>query len=195
MKLRECNEHCNRQLWRKSWTNLLVAGCVFPCVCSPLVLSLRCPQKPDLPCRQKASCYPEKKKTNERWKHSKVGPRKFCIRFQSNTIYLTCDWPGLRGGDRSWSESFPLRGRLLGGDWSESEPRLVFGCLLGGDWSESDASLFDGLFRGGDWSESESCLFWDLFVSGDRSGDRFLLDNDELGFFLLGDESDREINW
>lgn len=62
---------------------------------------------------------------------------------------LTCFWPGLRGGDRSSSDSFPLRDCLLGGDWSESEPLLVLGPILGGDWSESE-SLFSVFFRGGD---------------------------------------------
>lgn len=86
------------------------------------------------------------------------------IRFHITLNLLTCEWPGLRGGDRSSSESFPLCGRLLGGDWSESEPRLVFERILGGDWSES-----------------ESCLFWALL-------------DDELGFLLAGDESDNENN-
>lgn len=62
---------------------------------------------------------------------------------------LTCFWPGLRGGERSSSDSFALCGRLLGGDWSESEPLLVLARILGGDWSESEA-LFSVFFRGGD---------------------------------------------
>lgn len=65
-------------------------------------------------------------------------------------VLLTCDWPGLRGGDRSSSEPFPLCGSLLGGDWSESEPRLALERMLGGDWLESIASRFSGFFRGGD---------------------------------------------
>lgn len=83
------------------------------------------------------------------WTHSNF---KQIILLLSKNILLTCDWPGLRGGDRSSSEPFPLCGRLLGGDWSESEPCLALECILGGDCLESNASRF---FRGGDWSESE----------------------------------------
>lgn len=64
--------------------------------------------------------------------------------------------------------------------------------FLGGDWSESEAFSLSVFFRGGDWSESESCLLWVPFSLDRReSGESFLLD-DELGFFLVGDESNNE---
>lgn len=67
------------------------------------------------------------------------------------------------------------------------------GRILGGGWSESEAFSLSVFFRGGDWSESESCLLWVPFALDDlrESGEGFLLD-DELGFFLAGDESINE---
>lgn len=208
----QCTGHVDDMRWKvlrrksilkeKSWANLLMAGCFFLCVGSPPSLSLKLLRKPDLPSHQRASLDPEKKTVKMAWvwlgvaytqqfEANQISYYSFELLFEHNLL----TWPGLRGGDKSSSESFPPRGRLLGGDWSESEPRLVFERLLGGDWSGSEASPFSGLFRGGDWSESESCLFWALFASGDRrgSGERFLLDDDELGFLLAGDESDKEI--
>lgn len=107
---------------------------------------------------------------------------------------LTWDWPGLRGGDRSPSESFPLLECFLGGDWSESDLCVVLERLRGGDWSESEASRFDCFFRGGDWSESESSLTLVLWAKGDRrsSGDLGLPCNDELGFLLVGEDSENQ---
>lgn len=117
--------------------------------------------------------------------------RKYNLILLHKTLnLLTCDWPGLRGGERSSSETFPPCCRLLGGDWSESEPRLVFERIRGGDWSESEAPPFSSFFRGGDWSESESCLPWAFFARGDRWRSGFLFD-DEPGFLLAGDESNK----
>lgn len=170
-----------------------MAGCFCLCVGSPPSLPLKHLRKPDLPSHQRASSGPEKKAITMAWvwwgvaykQQSAANQITLWILFELLFEHNLLTWPGLRGGDRSSSESFPPRGRLLGGDWSESEPRLVFERILGGDWSESEASPFSGFFRGGDGSESESCLFWALFWSG------FLLDNDELGFLLAGEDSDK----
>lgn len=185
---------CKKILREKSWGNLQVADCVFLYVCSPLALSLKCPQKPGLPFHQIASFGPGYK-IKRQWKKRKKSERNQILHYSLfQHSLLTCDWPGLRGGDKSPSESLPLGGRTLGGDWSESEPRLVFEGLLGGDWSESEAFPFRGLFLGGDGSESESCLFWPFLATADRwgSGERFLLNKDELSLLLLEAESDKD---
>lgn len=117
---------------------------------------------------------------------------------------LTCDGPGLRGGDRSSSEFPPPRVGLLGGDWSESEPHRLLRRLLGGDWSVSKASPFCGLFLGGDWSESEAPPLCGLLLCGDwsesesclfrglwwESGECFWLDDEAFVLLLAGEESE-----
>lgn len=109
---------------------------------------------------------------------------------------LTCDWSGLRGGERSESEPLPPCGRLLGGDWSESQFCPPFRLLLGGDWSESEALPICVLFLGGDWSESEPGPFWARLLGGDWSDpeERWptRADDKDLAFFLDGDESEEK---
>lgn len=148
-----------------------MADYVFLCACSPLVLSLKDLQKPDLLSDQKASLDPERNT------HKSINSSSTLA--NTHEFHpLTCFWLGLRGGDRSSSDSFPpLQGRRLGGDWSESEPLLVLGRILGGDWSESEALFSCVFFRGGDWSESESCLFWVLFAPDEHNESGLLFED------------------